>query len=136
MKFTIIGKPIGKGRPRFARINGYVRTYTPKSTTTYENLVKNSLLEQCFSETRPNYSEKIKISITAYFEPNKGISKKKYNETIGTPYLHKPDADNIAKAICDALNGVAYKDDNQIYELKVIKLYGEQARVEVEVDYN
>ena len=35
----------------------------------------------------------------------------------------KPDADNIAKVICDALNKVAYGDDTQICSLKVDKRY-------------
>ena len=35
----------------------------------------------------------------------------------------KPDADNIAKVICDALNGVAYGDDAQICKLCVSKRY-------------
>lgn len=38
----------------------------------------------------------------------------------------KPDADNIAKVICDALNKVAYGDDTQICELEVHKRYTEQ----------
>lgn len=33
----------------------------------------------------------------------------------------KPDADNIAKLVMDALNGIAYKDDKQITELYVRK---------------
>jgi len=35
----------------------------------------------------------------------------------------KPDGDNIAKVICDALNGVAYEDDTQIVKLVVSKIY-------------
>ena len=31
----------------------------------------------------------------------------------------KPDNDNIAKSVLDALNGLAYVDDKQIVELKV-----------------
>ena len=46
----------------------------------------------------------------------------------------KPDSDNIAKAILDALNGVAYYDDSQIVELTIKKEYGEAARVEVELN--
>lgn len=35
----------------------------------------------------------------------------------------KPDCDNVAKMICDALNGLAYKDDAQIVNLNVLKAY-------------
>ena len=43
----------------------------------------------------------------------------------------KPDTDNIAKAILDALNGLAYYDDAQIVELTVAKRYGTVPCVEV-----
>jgi len=43
----------------------------------------------------------------------------------------KPDLDNVAKAILDALNGVVYKDDSQICELFVKKMYCTKPRVEV-----
>nr|DAQ86101.1 MAG TPA: Endodeoxyribonuclease RusA [Caudoviricetes sp.] len=45
-----------------------------------------------------------------------------------------PDADNIAKAVLDGLNGVVYADDKQIVELKVIKAYAEVPRVEVTIE--
>ena len=43
----------------------------------------------------------------------------------------KPDADNIAKIICDALNNIAYKDDTQIIELTVVKRYALEPKVKV-----
>lgn len=43
----------------------------------------------------------------------------------------KPDCDNIAKAILDALNGVAYDDDKQVVRLHVEKEYGATGSVEV-----
>ena len=46
----------------------------------------------------------------------------------------KPDADNIVKAILDALNGLMYKDDSCIVELHCIKYYSDVPRVEVYVD--
>lgn len=76
----------------------------------------------------------IKIKIKAYFEPPKSTSKKKYKELIGQSYTKKPDIDNIAKAILDGLNGIAYTDDNQVSDLEVQKIYGERARTEVEIE--
>ena len=43
----------------------------------------------------------------------------------------KPDADNIAKAILDALNGLAYYDDAQVVHLEVQKRYSNEPRAEV-----
>jgi Holliday junction resolvase RusA-like endonuclease len=47
--------------------------------------------------------------------------------------IKKPDLDNIAKAILDALNGVAWHDDSQVVELIVEKCYSFTERVEVEL---
>lgn len=43
----------------------------------------------------------------------------------------KPDIDNIAKAVLDALNSVAYRDDTQIVELQIRKQYSEKPRLEI-----
>ena len=43
----------------------------------------------------------------------------------------KPDCDNIAKIILDALNGLAYKDDKDIVSCLIEKWYGDEPRVEV-----
>lgn len=45
----------------------------------------------------------------------------------------KPDFDNIGKIICDALNGIAYRDDAQIVDALVRKFYSDTPRVIVEI---
>ena len=45
----------------------------------------------------------------------------------------KPDFDNIGKVICDALNGIAYRDDAQIVDALVRKFYSDIPRVIVEI---
>ena len=43
----------------------------------------------------------------------------------------KPDIDNVVKALADALNHVAYRDDTQIVDCQVRKFYADEPRVEV-----
>lgn len=45
----------------------------------------------------------------------------------------KPDCDNIVKIICDALNGIAYKDDAQITLVQIRKKYADVPQVEVKL---
>lgn len=40
-----------------------------------------------------------------------------------------PDLDNVAKSVCDALNGVAYFDDAQICKLSIHKYYAKAPKI-------
>jgi Holliday junction resolvase RusA-like endonuclease len=46
----------------------------------------------------------------------------------------KPDWDNAAKSICDALNGVVFRDDSQIVRAFVTKVYSDRPGVDVRVE--
>lgn len=135
MEFQVLGTPVGKHRPRFSTVHGYAQAIKQKEDVYYENLVK-----LCFSQAKPEgydlYEKPLKVEIRAFFDIPKAFSKKRTKEALEgciSP-LKKPDADNIAKIICDALNGVAYKDDVQIVELVVRKCYAEMPSVSVIVE--
>lgn len=132
LEFTVDGKPMGKQRPRFSRAGKFVRTYTPKKTLDYEANVRESF------KSKSGYDGKllegaIKAEICAIFEPPKSISKRKRQQMLNgeIPYISKPDFDNIGKAICDALNGVAYKDDSAINDCRVVKMYGNKSEAQI-----
>lgn len=127
IKFTVYGKPQGKARPRFIRQG---RAYTPKNTVDYETQIRQAyvaaggaIIGAMISNTAP-----IQIKITAYF-------KKTKTNKMDFPTL-KPDADNIAKVVCDAINGIAYRDDKQITCLAVEKVWADDGieKVVVEIE--
>ena len=126
--FTIPGEPKGKGRPRFSSRSG--RTYTPSETHDYENKVRLSYSQQVGS-TRLYGA--IRADITAYSKIPKSTPKKKAAELAEehTPCLKAPDADNIAKIVLDALDGLVYENDKAVIYLTVGKLYGAKPRVQV-----
>lgn len=131
-KFEIHEKAIGKERPRYSSKTH--RMYTPKRTSTFEEKVRNAFLEKYNIATEIS-TKAFKAKIIAVFEPPKSISKKKKEELLyKIDYTKKPDADNIAKAILDALNGLAYKDDSQVSALLVLKDYGTENKIEVELE--
>ena len=129
VKFTVPGKPVGKQRPRFSRTYTGVRTYTPRKTQEYEDLVRISYRQV----SKQKLEGAISATIYGYFEPPRSISKKQREQMLNgnISYIKKIDSDNLAKSILDALNGVAYDDDSQVCLLIVQKLYAETARVEV-----
>lgn len=133
--FTIPGEPKGKGRPRATTANGRVRTYTPEATANYENLVKVSFLQACGKAEPYEKDVPLVAKITAFFSIPQSVSKKKQaameaGEIVPTK---KPDTDNIAKIVLDALNGLAYYDDAQIVVLSLQKTYSTKPRVDVQI---
>lgn len=133
--FTIPGPVKGKGRPRVTMRGGYASAYTPKDTANYENLVKVMYMQEAKGKAWMN-KEPLKMIIIALQEIPKSVSKKQA-ALMRTDVLRptkKPDADNIAKIICDGLNGVAYHDDTQIVELNVFKHYSDTPGVTVTIE--
>ena len=131
--FTIPGAPQGKARARTCR-NGH--TYTPDNTVLYENLVKTEFLRQCGRGQRIRSDDTrraISMQITAVYPDPASYPKLDKVAALAGDLLptKKPDADNVAKVIADALNGLAYDDDAQITDLSVLKRYGEEPEVRV-----
>lgn len=46
----------------------------------------------------------------------------------------KPDIDNCVKGCFDALNGIAWKDDNRVVEESSSKWYSDTPRIEIEIE--
>lgn len=128
LKFTIPGKPQPKERPRATRSG---RVYTPPRTRDYEKFVgahcEDALDEyeypwhnhedgEDYSEQWPT-GERYEVELWLYFPDKK-----------------RRDLDNVAKAICDGMNGFAYDDDSQVDKLVVHRCFDRgNSRAEVEV---
>ena len=131
VKFTVLGEPRGKQRPRMTR-NGH--TYTPAETVQYENLVRMEYRRQCGDYRFPDDAA-LDMRIMAYYAIPKSVSKKKRQEMLERRIrpLKKSDWDNVGKIIADSLNEIAYKDDVQIVDGQVRKFYSDQPRVVVTI---
>lgn len=131
-QFTVIGEPKGKQRPRTVRskATGKTMTYTPEQTVIYENMIRYSYQQQCRGI---QLDGAVEAHIVGYFPIPKSTSKKNRALMIAGKILHtkKIDCDNLAKAVLDSLNKIAYPDDSQVARLTVEKFYSEQPRIEV-----
>lgn len=128
--FTIHAAPTGKARPRVTSHG----TYTPRKTKEYEALVRSEYGIQC-GNTHFGDAPLV-VYITAYYPIPKSASKAKREKMIHFEIVPKvkPDFDNVCKAVCDALNGIAYRDDAQIVEAHFHKWYGEEPCVKVVIE--
>ena len=131
-EFEVPGKIRGKARPK---VNTYtLRAYTPQETKDYEDLI-----QQYFIIKYPKYipfEGRVLVKITACFPILKNTSKKNLSLMLANKIspTKKPDIDNIVKIVLDALNKIAFKDDNQITKLDVEKIYCTEEKVVIRVE--
>lgn len=106
--FQYVGKVRGQGRPRFGKHGAYE---SPEDTE-YKRVIAREYMEQGL----PWFGDAalaVTITVVRHLPAStpKGIRSQ--------PDTMKPDIDNIAKAVLDALNNVAYFDDSQVVTLTV-----------------
>ena len=130
VRFTILGEPKGKGRPRFCRNTGHA--ITPKDTVNYETLVRMEY-GVAYSDFKFPDDTMLDMRIKAFYSIPKSASKKKRASMLANEIrpTKKPDMDNVVKIISDSLNQVAYRDDTQIVDCQCRKFYSDSPRVEV-----
>lgn len=129
--FTVPGDPQGKGRPRTNRKTG--KTYTPPETRNYETLIRECYVISGGSMLFPKGSP-VWLQVVAYYAMPESFPKWKkraIEEGAEAFATKKPDFDNVAKVVADALNGLAYHDDAQVVFGQCLKVYGTRPRVEV-----
>lgn len=131
--FTVYGEPQGKGRPKFT-MTGHA--YTPERTKSYEAEIVAAFRREFPDFVRWEKGVPLKVRIKAIYGVPVSDSKAKRERKLTGAIrpTKKPDADNIEKAILDAINGIAWKDDAQVVDLRTVKVYGAVPRVEVEID--
>ena len=104
----------GKGRVRFVRQTG--RTYTPDATAAAMEQVRMAYAVRANGAMAPK-GMPVHVEIDTFRVMPKSRPKRMVHE----PDTFKPDADNIAKLVLDALNGIAWHDDTQVTDLDVHK---------------
>lgn len=134
IEYTVPMRAIGKARPRFTR---WGCTYTPEKTKKAEEIIRDFALDAMLDyRLEPIVlidSKALAVSIEFAFSPPKSWSKKKKKEAIETtaPCTCKPDIDNLAKLVCDAMIRAVYTDDRLISEMHLCKFYAETDYIKI-----
>lgn len=131
--------PLGKGRPRAVSVGGRARVYTPTATANWEHFAAVEMRSQ-YESSEP-MTGPLGCEIVAVFARTVALMGKVRGEykypTWRLPHAIKPDADNIAKSVLDAVEKAGIIcDDKQIALLTVGKHYAmihEEPRVEVRI---
>lgn len=131
-KFFVKCEPSGQGRPRFVKATGAV--YKSREDVAYE---KGIML--AYKDAYPGYSPiqgAFGVLIKAYLPIPASFSKADKQAAIEEKIkaTKKPDVDNLAKSVLDALNGIAYVDDKNCVVLIVMKQYGAIPGIEIVIE--
>lgn len=132
--FTVPGQPQGKGRPRVGKIGTHARLFTPAKTVAYEGLI--AIAAQQAMAGAPLIDGPVSVEMRIDCQVPASWSGKKARMALAGEVLPttKPDADNVVKAVFDGLNGVAWRDDVQVVDLRVRKRYAAAPRVSVRIE--
>lgn len=138
VSFNVPGTPKGKARARtvYNKNTKQYQSYTPDNTVLYENLIRTTYTQK-FGKLRVSAGIPVEINIVSTFEPAASVSKaQRIKMLAGTiKPTKKPDLDNIAKVVLDALNGLAFYDDSQVIWISAKKEYGEEAGLFVRIGW-
>ena len=133
-------EPQGEARGRATSVGGHARIYTPAKTRAYR--AQLAMLASPHRPAAPLLGP-LRVEIVAVFSRPQRMQRlsKRTGEVLGgysaaeCPHTAKPDADNVAKAVLDAL-APWWGDDAQVADLRVVKRYvaiGESARLDVRI---
>ena len=113
---TVHMEVVGKARPKVTFTGAGVMAYTPKKTVEAEALIKQEWI------TRHGRNSQFKGAVAVTIVTERRLPASRPNRVQVEDDTFKPDVDNVAKLVLDALNKVAYEDDKQVTELTVQKL--------------
>lgn len=130
LSFTIPGSIRGKERAGRKRLpGGVVQTFNPSATASHERLIRQYAAIQM--RGRSPFTGPIRVTIHAFKVPPKSWSAKKKEAAVYV--TGKPDVDNVAKLVCDALQRIAFHSDAQVSDLIVERRYDDAERTHIEI---
>ena len=118
MKFTVELTPVPQKRPRFSKFS----TYDPSKSDKQEFMNKLSTPDDFAVINDP-----IIIELEFLMPIPKSASKKAKADMVSgkTRHTKRPDCDNLAKLVLDAMNEKIFTDDSIITKLIISKRYSE-----------
>ena len=128
LSFRVDGEPVPQPRHRIASRGRFSTAYIPKKHAIHA-------WKWAIEEAAREEAERVG------WEPLKGVALRvwmvfsfqqpKSNKTQW--HIQRPDLDNLAKAVLDALHGIAFPDDAVVDEIKLRKQWHKQPGLWVEV---
>lgn len=129
VSFDVPGDPVPQPRPRVSTAGGFARAYVPKGHAVHGYRAAIAAAARAAGVTATG--EPLNVVIDAVFARPKSHMRKT-GVKADAPKLPRPDVDNVAKAVLDALQDVI-GDDTSVARLVVEKSYGTEGRTTVRI---
>ena len=127
ISFTVPGEPVPQPRPRVSTRGGFARAYVPAKHPVHAYRQAVALAAK-LAGLKP-ITEPIQVCVVSVFERPKSHVTGRGVVKATAPRVPRPDVDNIAKAVLDALGD--FFDDTLVESLQVSKSYGTAAHTKV-----
>ena len=131
ISFDVPGPVAGKARPRVTRSGGHTYTPDPKAyaarVAEYGVVARNEMGAEITDG--PVY-----IYVEIYRPLPKSWSQRKRDRMLLEPCLTTPDGVNVLANVCDALEGVFYHNDRQVFDCRVVKTWSLSEGTGIRVD--
>lgn len=129
LSFTVIGEPAAQPRPRAAFRGRHAGIYMPRTADAWKTLVK---LECAKVWDRHKFDGPLFVGMIFWMQrPKSHFRANGQLKPAAEQAYHtgRPDTDNLAKAVMDALTDLGvWSDDSQVYMLSVAKHYSSAAQ--------
>ena len=145
-KLVLYEDPEGAKRPRFRLVNrknymnmaiqarDFVHVYSPNAADDHRFM--HRLVDQELIQLNGLISTPMQVSINTFSRTPSYFNQA--DTILAEIGLHrpmqKPDVDNIAKSILDAMNGFVFKDDNQVSKISVEKRFALEEKAVITVE--
>lgn len=118
MEIFVEGTPVAQPRPKVSTIHGRARAYVPAKHKVHRwrDKVRDAVaLRWCVPTDEP-------LTLVLRFAmPRTQAQTWKRRPMVSLPHTKKPDVDNLAKSVMDAMEGLVFESDAQVVSLRVEK---------------
>lgn len=122
-EFVVAGEVRGQMRPRARVAGGHAQIYKDPADRAWESRILAEYRAQCGGVL---HTGEVSVEIVITRALPRSVREP-------DPDTHKPDVDNCAKAVLDALSGTAFLDDRYVTDLRVTKTMRAAGDVDVMV---
>lgn len=136
LHLDISGEPVAQARPRFGK-GGHV--FEPKECTLAKIRIKDMAQVEMISQNFAKAHKDMPIILNVCFYRPIPKAKARWWKLAAkfgliAPVAKYKDVDNCIKLVSDALNGVVFHDDCQVFEIHAYARYSENPRTEIVIE--